>query len=377
MRRGWWFVALALVAVLVASVWLWRSRESHAGQVSVGVILPLTGDGAKYGATARKAIDLAFGDVNASGGIKGTPLRAIYEDSQGKPQQGVSALQKLITLDHVKSVIGDLFSSVTLAMAPIAESNRVVILSPTSSAPAITKAGDYIFRNCASDEFEGRAMAEAAVDRLGIRRVAILYTNNDYGVGIVTVFRKRFVEKGGTVVAEEAFLQGANDFRAQLTKLRSVSSDAVYIVGYKELGQVLKQASELGLKRQFLSTVMFEDPEILRVAGPAADGVVYSARAYDAENTDTQTRTFVREFRERYGETPDIFAAFSYDAANILARAIRTGGADGEGIKNALYAIKDFKGVCGPASFDENGDVSQPAFLKTTRQGAFVWFGQK
>jgi branched-chain amino acid transport system substrate-binding protein len=377
MRRGWWFAFAVFASLLVVILFVWSRRGSDARQISVGVVLPLTGDGAKYGAAARKAIELAFSAVNSAGGVNGTPLRAIYEDSQGKPQQGVSALQKLIAFDRVPAVIGDLFSSVTLAMAPVAESNRVVVLSPTSSAPAITNAGDYIFRNCASDEFEGAAMAEAATSRLGIKRVAILYVNNDYGVGIVTVFRKKFLERGGTIVAEEAFLQGASDFRAQLTRLRSVPSDAIYIVGYKELGQALKQATELGLKRQFLSTVMFEDLEILRVAGPAADGVVYSARAYDPQNTDPRTQAFVSGFRARYGETPDIFAAFAYDSANVMARAMETGGPTSEGIKKALYSIKDFQGVCGPVTFDENGDVSQPAFLKTVRNGAFTWFERK
>lgn len=376
MRRFRWTIAVVLAIAALAIVAVWRTTRRMPSEITLGVILPLTGDGAKYGESARRAIDLAFSEINTKGGINGKLIRLIYEDSQGAPQKGVSALQKLITFDHVAAVIGDLFSSVTLAMAPLAERNRVVILSPTSSAPSITHAGDYIFRNCASDVFEGTVMAEAARDRLGIRTVAVLYINNDYGVGIADVFRKKFTAKGGSIVGEEAFAQGATDFRAQLTKIAFAHPEAIYLVGYKELGLVLKQIGELGIKAKLLSTVMFEDPEILRVAGPAAEGVIYSARAYDHQSDDPVIRTFVSAFKARYGETPDIFAAYSYDAANIMVHAIALGGATGDGIKKALYATQNYKGVCGLTSFDENGDVSQPAFLKTVRGGKFVWLGE-
>jgi branched-chain amino acid transport system substrate-binding protein len=368
-------IVAALVGIAVVLV-VWRQIAHRQDGIAIGAVLPLTGEGAKYGESARKAIELAFSEVNAAGGIKGKPIQVIYEDSQGVPQKGVSAFQKLITVDHVPAVIGDLFSSVTLAMAPLANQNRVVILSPTSSAPRITEAGDYVFRNCASDVFEGRVMGEAARRRLGISTVAILYINNDYGVGIVDVFRKTFTAEGGTVVATEAFPQGATDFRAQLTKAASARPQAIYLVGYKELGQLLKQATELGIKARFLSTVMFEDPEILKVAGPAADGVIYSARAYDPASNNPTIRPFVSAYKARFGEAPDIFAAFSYDAARIMTLAIQRGGPTGDGIREALYSIVDFPGVCGSTSFDRNGDVTQPAFLKTVREGKFVWLGE-
>ena len=365
--------AVVLLVGIVVAYALWASRARRTDEIDIGVVLPLTGEGAKYGASARQAIELALSQLNSSGGIAGRKLRPSYEDSQGSASQGVSALQKLITVNQVPAVIGDLFSSVTLAMAPVAERNHVVILSPTSSAPQITNAGDYIFRNCASDVFEGQVMAQAARRRLGISKVAILYVNNDYGTGIVGVFRKDFAEEGGSILAEEAFSQGATDFRAQLTKIGALHPQAIYLVGYKELGQVLKQATDLGIKTQFLSTVMFEDPEILAIAGPAAEGVIYSARAYDAASDDPVVKAFVQSFKARYGVNPDIFAALSYDATQILAKAIEIGGTSSDGIKSALYSIQNYPGVCGLTSFDKNGDVTQPAYLKTVRNGHFAW----
>ena len=365
-------VSIGLIALLALIVWGTWSRSSR--QITVGAVLPLSGDGAKYGVSARKGIELVISKANREGGIKGRKIVVVYEDSKGLPKDGVTALHKLITVNHVPAVIGGLFSSVTLAMAPVAETNHVVVLSPTSSAPSITHAGDYIFRNCASDVFEGKVMADAAYKRLGIRDVAIVYINNDYGVGIVDTFEKAFTALGGKILAEEAFSQGAVDFRAQLTKTAALHPDGVYIVGYKELGNLLKQAYEMGLKTQFMSTVMFEDPDILAVAGKAADGVIYSARAYDPNGNNPVVRKFVADFNKRYGGIPDIFAAYAYDAARILVHAMKEGDTTADEIKRALYAIHDFPGVTGTTTFDKNGDVTQPAYLKTVKDGHFKWY---
>lgn len=343
-------------------------------EIKVGAILPLTGDGAKYGTASQKSIELALEEINGAGGIKGRKIRVNYEDSQGLPRIGVSAIQKLITTDKVPAVIGGLFSSVTLAIAPVAEQNKVVILSPTSSAPQITDAGDYVFRNCASDIFEGAIMGTFAFDELGFKQVAILYINNDYGVGIRDVFKKGFTAKGGIVILEETFDQGTTDFRTQLAKIKGSNAQAIYIVGYKELGQLLKQAKEIGITSQFLSTVMFEDPEIIKNAGGAAEGVIYSTRAYDPESKEGATYDFVSRFEEKYNETPDIFAALSYDAMKILALAIKQEGFASDEIRNALYGIKHYPGLVGDTSFDENGDVIQPAVIKTVKDGRFIKF---
>lgn len=365
-------IGVGVAAVVLLGVFFWARQARDPDDITVGAILPLSGDGAKYGAAARRAIDLGVSKVNDDGGIDGKRLVVVFEDSKGAGKDGVSAIQKLITVNRVPAVIGDLLSSVTLAMAPVAERHRVVLLSPTSSAPKITSAGDYIFRNCASDVFEGKIMAEAAVQQLNIRKVAVLYINNDYGVGITDVFRPTFTAQGGSIVAQEAFAQGVTDFRTQLTKIAATKPDAVYIVGYKELGLLLRQARELGIKAQFLSTVMFEDPEILAVAGNAAEGVIYSARAYDPNSDEPHVKEFVGAFKQRYGEEPDIFAAYAYDAIRILVLAIKTGGTSADKIKHALYSIRDFVGVTGSTSFDANGDVIQPAYLKIVRDGKFM-----
>jgi branched-chain amino acid transport system substrate-binding protein len=375
-QRSWLFVAVGVA--LCAALGLYVSWNRGGGDdFTVGVVAPLTGDNAKYGESAKRALELCADELNAASGVRGKKIRLIFEDSQGTPQKGVTAFQKLITIDRVPVVIGDLLSTSTLAIAPIAERNRVVLLSPTSSAPKITDTGDYIFRNVASDVFEGRVVADAAIDRLGVTRVAVISINNDYGAGMVEVFRKRFKERGGMIVSEETYAQNASDFRTQLTKIADAKPEVIYMVGYRELGQLLKQATDLGLEARFLSNVLFEDPEILKIAGPMAEGVIYSSRAYDSESNDPTIRKFVDGYRARYSDTPDVFAAYSYDAMRILALAVERNGVTSDDIRSGLYSIKDFQGVCGLTSFDENGDVIQPAFLKTVRNGKFVWLEDK
>ena len=209
---------------------------------------------------------------------------------------------------------------------------------------------------------------------LVIKKVAILYVNNDYGVGITEVFKKILTSQGGQVLVEESFEQGATDFRTQLGKISALQSEGIYIVGYKELGYLLKQAHELGIKAQFMSTVMFEDPEVLSIAGNAAEGVIYSARAYDPDSEEPHVKQFVAFFEQRYGEKPDIFAAFAYDAARILVLAMENNGLSAAQIKDGIYSIRDFPGVTGSTSFDDKGDVIQPAYLKTVHNGKFAWY---
>jgi branched-chain amino acid transport system substrate-binding protein len=216
-------------------------------------------------------------------------------------------------------------------------------------------------------------MAEFAYSRLGVKKVAVLYINNDYGVGLKNVFEKRFTELGGSIISTESYEQSSSDFRTQLSKLKTLNAEAIYLPGHtKELGQILKQAKELGIKVQFLSVVGFESPQTLQIAGDAAEGVIYTAPAFDPKSADKLGKQFVTKYRNKYGRDPENFAAHAYDAMNIIAVAIKEGGYSSEGIKKSLHKIKNYPGVSGLTTFDENGDVEKPAMLKTVRDGQFI-----
>ncbi len=368
------FTATLLFVVLITS---FGCVEKQSEEIVIGAILPLTGDGAKWGETAKNAINMATNEINAEGGINGKKMKVIYEDDQGGPATGASVMTKLATVNKVPVVIGTLFSSVTLAMAPIAEGNKVVLISPASTAPKISQAGDYIFRNVAPDTFEAKEMATFAFKEMKFQHVAILYINNDYGLGLKEVFESEFKKLGGSILSEESFEQGGTDFRAQLTKIKNAKPDAVYMPGYPpEMAQIMKQAAELKLRTQFLSVTVFEDSKVLELAGQAADGVIYTTQVYDPEAKDEIVQKFVKAYKDRFNATPDIFAGLSYDATKIVALAMRQGGLQSEQIKKTLYTIKDFHGVTGLTTFDANGDVMKPIGIKVLKQGRFVWYGK-
>lgn len=344
------------------------------GDIKIGAVLPLSGDAATYGASIKKGIDLAIRQVNAEGGVGGRKIAVLYEDSKASPSDGVTAFQKLVDVNKVTAVIGDAVSSVTLAIAPVAQRKRVVVLSPLSSAPAITDAGDFIFRNVPSDFLNGRAAAYFAVKDQGWKKLAVLFINNDFGTGLNHVFSSVVSSLGGQVVASESYEQGATDFRTQLLKIKSSQPDAVFLVGYKEAPQILIQEKELGLAAKFIGTGLLEDPNVVNLAKGAAEGVYFTQLPFDASSTDSVVKRFVNDFTRLYGSKPDIISAYGYDAANILAHAMAGGKLTADALKDALYGTKDFPGVTGSVTFDKNGDVLQPMGVKIIKNGSFEWY---
>ena len=361
-----------LILGLVISLGMLGCAKKEEEEVKIGAIFALTGDAAMYGERAKRGVELALEEINKEG-IRGSKINIVYEDSQGDSQKAVSAFQKLVELDKVTFIIGPLSSSEVLSIAPIAEKKKVIILTPTSSAPQITYAGDYIFRNCMSDLFDGAALAEFAFKKLQKKKAGTIYINNDFGIGLKESFKKRFSSLTGEIIIEESFERRDTDFRTQLSRIKAKNPDVLFLIGYAEMGQILKQAKELGLKSQIVSFSSFEQPDIIKVAGNAAEGVYYTFQGFDSESEEEVVKNFTAKYKERYNEDSDIFAALSYDAVKIYAEALKRGGFNVEDLKKALYEIKHFIGVVGKTSFDENGDVIKPIGIKKVENGKFVW----
>lgn len=341
--------------------------------VKIGAILPLTGDAAKYGEAAKKGMDLAVEEINGKGGILGKRLEIDYEDSQANASNAVSAFRKLIDIQHIKFVLGPLSSTDVLAVAPIANKDKVIIFTPTASAPQITYAGDYIFRNVMSDLYDGQAMAAYAIKEMRKKTSAIFYINNDFGIGLKNSFKEQFEKMGGKIVLEISFERGEDDYRSQITKIKDTHPDVVFLVGQAEMAEILREMKEMGLKLPIVSFSMFEDPDILKVAGDAAEGVVYTYRVFDPNGKNPAIKHFVEGYEKKYSTQPDIFAGLSYDATRILALALKKGNFEVERVKEAIYGIKDFPGVVGKTSFDKNGDVKKSIGIKKIENGKFVW----
>jgi len=375
MSRGIWVmgaVALCIISSILAGCARRELSATRQETLKIGVVIPLSGDAAIYGKAIKDGIDLALSEVSGMDEFKGKKVEIIYEDDQGKASVGVSATQKLISQDKVPVIIGGAMSSVCAAMGPVCQRNRVVLISPTATAPTLRKIGNYLFFLWPSDNYDGKIMAEFAYRKLGIRRVAILYVNLEYGKGIEAVFRSEFEKLGGQVVASEAYAQGATDFRAQLTKIKRMSPDALYLPGYyKELAGILKQARQLGLKTKFLSVNSFYDPKLLQIAGDSAEGAIFTYPAYDPKSKDVIIHKFVDAFKKRYGKEPDIFAAQGYDALKLVVLTAAKGEFTSDNIRQALAEVRNYKGVGGTITFDANGDVIKTLRLLTVRKGRF------
>jgi len=352
-----------------------KAGTTSKNLVKVGAILPLTGVAATYATSLKCGMELALSEVNGKGGVNGRKLEIVYEDDAGKPTSGVSAFNKLITIDRVSIVIGGMFSAVTLAIAPVAERERIILLSPTSSAVELTKAGDYIFRIYPSDSYDGSFLAGFANDKLHAKRAAVIYLQVASVSAVTKVFKEEFEAQGGTVVAMETYKEGDTDFRTQILKAQQSRPDIILIPGYlNEMATLLRQAKQLGVKTQFLSISTFYDPKILQLAGNAAEGVLFSSPMFDTKSTDPEVESFVGAFRSKYGRDPDILAGYGYDVVGITARALQSGDANPESIKRNLYAIRDYPGVTGRTSFDSNGDVTKALRVMQVKNGGFVSF---
>lgn len=377
-RKVWIGIIIAIIIGLVAAVWIRQSPKPvepniKTSNLEIGVILPLTGGAASLGKASLSGMQLAIEEYNSAKTAGGPTVDLAVEDDQAQPAKAVAAFQKLIVTPGVQLVLGPLTSGSTLAVAPLAGKNHVVILSPGGSAPAITNAGNYVFRNELSEAYGARAQAELAFSRLGFKSVALLYVNNEYGVGTVSVFRKRFEELSGRIVADEGFNAGATDLRSALAKIKAAKPGAIFVVFQDEIVNILKQRIELGISASVYTTPVFEDPANLKTLGPLAEGVIYTY--YGSFSPDAQTGAtadFVAAYKKRFGNAPTYYAALGYDAARIEIAALQSAQFDLEKVKDSMYRIRNFPGVTGETSFDHNGDVTKPVSLKIVQGGRFV-----
>ncbi len=366
MRKVIWSIVIILIALLV---WSFvksptntvapTSEQKTAKKVKIGFMAPLSGDAASYGESIQKGVILAYEDMGLDN------VEIIYEDSKCNGKDAVSVINKLISVDKVSAIVGEVCSGATLAIAPIAEKNKVVLISPASTSPKISSAGDYIFRVVPSDALQGKFGADL-VYKKGYRKLAILYSNEDYGVGFEKVLRENFEKLGGKVVASEAFNTDAVDVKTQITKIKSANPDAVYIISNVPSLSVsaLKELKRLGVDAAVFASEGLKSEDIIKSAGDSAEGLIISS-------VSAGTKDFAEKFKKKFGEEPGPFAAQAYDAFKALAIVIKEGAQTGEEIKNALYNL-EFSGASGSISFDENGDVAGNYDLYQVKDGKFV-----
>jgi len=372
MKNGLFSKVIGLALAALVAVGMMGCGKKVEEVIKIGAILCESGSGAEYGKDARRGVELATSQINERGGINGKRVVVLYENDNTDPKTAVSAAQKLISAG-VQVIIGAVTSSSHLAISPLADKNEVVIISPGASNPNITNAGDFVFRNWISDTFEGKLMAEYLKGK-GLDKLAIFYLNNDYGLGLKDVFATRFEELGGKLSIIDNHEQDQSDFRTALTRIANARPDAIYLPSYyKEMAKIMNQRAELGISIQVYSTVTFEDPKLIDIAGRNAEGVIYSFPYYNPNSQDTTVQRFVASFTYHFNQKPGIFAAHAYDATNIVFRAISIYGNVGPMIRDALYSTSNYPGVSGLTTFDKNGDVEKPVSLKIVTNESFAF----
>lgn len=337
----------------------------------VGAVVAESGAVADYGREVRKGIELALEDANAAGGFHGKPIGIVFKDDQTRAEVGEQVTRELIEIDKVPAIIGAVSSPVTLRIAPLCEENRVVLISPTASAPSITAAGEYVYRVYPSDLLEGTSIADFARD-LGLERVVVVAVDDEFGAGLRDVFTQKFSSKYRQVIETLMF---PIDDRPKLAdvarKVAALAPEGVYVAAYAtDIGEFLKDLRASGSDAIVMGNSGFTD-KVLQIAGTAAENLVYPQPSFDPDSEDPATRKFVTAFRAKYGSAPSRFAAHGYDAFQVLAKAIREGDSTHpDNIRIGLTAIDNFQGASGRLAFDSNGDIVQYPRIFVIRNGA-------
>lgn len=346
-------------------------QQANENEIKIGSVLELTGGTATFGQSALNGVKLAFEEINAAGGVNGKQLVLVSEDNKSEPAESANAVKKLIEQDQVTALIGFTASSNGLAGAPIAQASQVPLVSPATTNPKVTEVGDYIFRVCFIDPFQGTVGAKFAIDTLKAKKAAIFTDiTSDYSKGLAQFFKESFTKMGGQIVAEESYAQKDTDFNAQLTKIKATNPDIIYTPGYyTEVGMIAKQAKQLGMQQPLMGGDGWDSPKLAEIAGDAINGS-YLTNHYSSEDKDPKIQEFVKKFQDKYGETPDCMAVLGYDAAIVLADAIkRAGSTDKKAIRDALAATKDFPAVTANITLDENRNATKAAVILEMKDG--------
>jgi len=371
-----------LPAAIVAGLILLAGCNKPAGDsaassdtIKVGEFASMTGSEATFGQSSHRGTALAVEDLNASGGVLGKKFELLMEDDQSQAGQPATVVRKLISSDGVVAVLGEVASSRSLEAAPICQENRIPMISPASTNPKVTETGDYIFRVCFIDPFQGTVMANFALRTRHLKNVAVLTdVKSDYSLGLATFFKAGFTGGGGTIVAQQNYSSGDKDFSAELTAIKAANPDGIFVPGYyTEVGLIALQAKQLGINVPLFGGDGWESSSLVPIGGAALEGDYFSTH-YSPQDTSPAVQNFVKEFKARYNETPDAMAALGYDSAMILAAAMKSAGTtDGAKVRNALAAVRGFPGVTGKITIDASRNASKPAVILTIKDGQFKY----
>lgn len=346
--------------------------KPDTSDISLGHYAAMTGNIAHFGQDTDKAIRLALDEINQRGGVKGRKLKVVTLDDRGDSAEAANAVSRLIDVEKVVAVLGEVASSLSLAGGRVAQRRQIPMVSPSSTNPKVTEVGDYIFRVCFLDPFQGHVMAKFARENLKFSRVAIIKdVRNDYSIGLAEAFKKSFTAQGGTILAEQSYSAGDTDFSAQVTAVRALNPEALFVPGYyAEVGAIAKTAQRLGLKVPLMGGDGWDAPDLYKIGGDALEGSYFSNH-FAPDVATPKARKFVADFTKKYGQPPTGLGALGYDALLVLAEAMsKAPNLTPKAIRDALTKIKDFEGVTGVITIDEGRNAKKSAVVLKIAGGA-------
>jgi branched-chain amino acid transport system substrate-binding protein len=380
-QRNVRLAAMATLALLAAC-----SKSGDAGKVEkaeggatirIGEFASLTGKEATFGTSSHEGTTLAVEEINAAGGVLGAQLELVYEDNRSTPGESATIAKKLITRDKVVALLGEVASGRSLEAAPIAQQNQIPMISPSSTNPKVTEQGDYIFRVCFIDPFQGTLLANFAKNTLKATKVAVLSdVSAPYSVGLGQFFKEAWQAGGGQLVSDAKYTGGDKDFKAQLTIIKNAAPDAIMVPGYyTDVGLIVAQARQLGIKVPIFGGDGWEAPELIQIAGAQNLVDTYYSTHFSPQSTDPAAQKFVAAYKARYnGKVPDAMAALGYDSVMVLADAMRRAGTtEGPALRDAIAATSGFSGATGVTTLNEKRDASKPAVIITVKDGNFQY----
>ncbi len=386
-----------LAGILVAALALAGCGGSATDELVLGEYGSLSGGDATFGQSTKAGVEVALDELIAQkqGKIGGMPVRVVVEDDQGRPEEAASVVQKLINQDRVIAVLGEVASSRSLAGGPICQQNGVPMISPSSTNPGVTQVGDFIFRMCYLDDFQGAVMARFTAQNLGFKRVAMLKDiKNDYSVALAQFFTAEFVKQGGRIEIEQSYQSGDQDYRAQLTAIKAKRPEAIILPGYyTEAGLIGRQARELGLTIPIIGGDGWESEKLLEIGGEAMNGCYYSNH-WSLDQPNPRLQAFLAAYRAKFKGDPDAIGGLAYDAAGVLFAAMEklaaedpatfaglgSSKAGSEARKTATRKLRDliaatagYEGATGTITLDENRNPKKPIVMIAVKDGKKVF----
>lgn len=375
-------VVLSLVLVLVLGIITSGCNNliKNDKEIILGANYEMTGALAAVAKQTVNGINLAIKQTNEQGGVLGKQIKLIIADNKSEPSESANAITKLIKNDNVKLVFGSVASSNVLATVQIAHDSKIPLITATATNPSVTMEQDqvrpYVFRTCFIDPFQGEVMANFAAKSLQAKN-AVMYidSSSDYSKGLAKIFAEKFIANGGIIIGEESFLQKDQDFKSTLTKIKAINPDVVFIPAYyEEVGKIIRQAREIGIKSQLIGTDGWDDPKLIEIAGLSAVEGTFFSNHYSPQDQDPKVVEFVKAYKAEYNQEPSALAVLGYDCALVVIDAIKRAGSDDpEKIRQALEETKKLQITTGLLSIDNNHNPIKSAVVVEIKNGQQIF----